>query len=123
MLEAVLGGLVFFLVFAWVFAAFFVWIGGKMAGIEKATFGRSMMVALANVIVVGLVSTVLSVVPVVGTVLGFFVGLLFTLLIIKGVFETTFGKAFLAWVFNVVAHVAALVLVLILGLGGAATMM
>ncbi|MFP4647521.1 MAG: hypothetical protein ACLFN4_07865 [Candidatus Acetothermia bacterium] len=71
-----------------------------MAGIEKATFGKSIVAAIASGFTIWLLSLIL---PVLGTV----VGLVFAIFIIKGIYETGFAKALLAWISCVLAQILA----------------
>lgn len=121
-MEAV-GGLTLIVFFALLLAAGLVvvalpmWIGAKLAGIPHATLGKALAATIASMLVTWLVTGVGSIVPVAGTLAGFIIGLLLTLMVIAAVFETTYGKALLAWLFQMVAQVvlAAVAGMLILG--------
>ena len=117
-ISAVLGSIAAILLFGFLLSSLFMFIGARMAGVEKATFGRAMGAALVSSVVTWLFALLFSVVPGVGTVLGFLVGLLFALFVIMAVFATTFGRAFLTWIFNVLAQAAAVVLAIAVVGGG-----
>jgi len=107
----VLVGAIFgFFVLSTLFGGILMLVAAKFAGIVEATFGRSLLAALGGSFVVWIATLVCSVVPVAGTLIGFAVGVLLSLIVIKGVFSTSFGKAFLVWIFNGVAHVLAIVI-------------
>ena len=68
--------------------------------------------------VVGFVlQLVLSVLPGVGNILAFIITLAATLLIIKAIYKTTFGKAFLVWLFGTIAAMIALAVLAAVGFG------
>lgn len=117
-LGALIGAILGIAIIGIVLSTLFMMVGAKMAQIPGVTFGKSMLAAIGSALVTWVVTLVLSILPLIGTVLGFFIGLFFSLLIIKGVFSTTMGKAFLAWVFNLLATIVA-TLIGILTFGGA----
>ena len=86
----------------------FIWIGAKVAGIPNPGFGRCVMVAIVTSVGTWLLAFVLSILPVVGTFGGFVLGLLLSLLIIKSLFNVSFGKAALVWLFHVIAQCVAI---------------
>ena len=102
----------------WLIAVGLILLAAKMAGVENATFGKAAIAGFVASLVTWLCSLVFSIVPVVGTILGAIFGLLLSIFVIKGVFSTTFGKAFLVWIFHVVAQVVA-VIVAVLTFAGA----
>jgi hypothetical protein len=107
---AVIGVLLGLFALGAVLAGFFIWIGAKMAGVENAGFGKSIIAALGSSFIAWFMATILSIVPVIGTFLGLVLGLLFSIFVIKGVFSTSFGKAFLVWIFHVIAQILAVVI-------------
>ena len=58
---------------------------------------------VATAVVEIFISFLFNLVPVLGSLFGFIVGLLAAILVIKTVFGTSFRKAFLVWIFNIVA--------------------
>jgi len=92
--------------------AFFIWIGAKLARIPKRTFGRAIIAALASSVATWLVAWIFSFFP--GSpwwsLIGAVVGLLVVLAVFKSVFDTTWGKAFLIWLLQVVAIFLAIVI-------------
>ena len=114
-MEALAGslGVVLGLLAVWVlFSAFFIWIGAKMAFIPKASFGRAIMAAIACGMGSFLLSGMLLFLPSIGPLLGQIIGIILSLFIIKAMFETSFGKAFLAWLFQIFAVIITLVVCL-----------
>lgn len=99
-------------------AAFFIWIGAKMALIRKSSFARAILAAVACGTASFILSGMLLMFPVVGPILGQVIGIMLSLFIIKVVFDTSLGKAFLAWIFHVFAVIIAYV-VCLLTFGGA----
>jgi hypothetical protein len=93
-----------------VVSGIFIWIGAKVAGVPDPGVGRSVLVAIVTSVSTWFMALVLSAMPLVGTFTGFVLGLLVSLLIIKSFFSVSFGKAFLVWIFHVLAQVAAIVL-------------
>ena len=106
-LAGTLGALLALLVLWVLLSAFFIWIGAKMAFIPKASFGRAIMAAIACGMGSFLLSGVLLFFPPVGPIMGQVIGIMLSLFIIKAIFETSFGKAFLAWMFQIFAVIIA----------------
>ena len=102
-----LGALVFLI--ALFIAGLFLYFGAKLVGIENATIGKSMIAVLGG----GILGAILSVVPVIGWLLGI-IGFIW---VIKAVFNTSWLRAFLAWIMTIVVVViTALILGAIFGL-------
>ncbi|MBU7032945.1 MAG: hypothetical protein HXS53_10470 [Theionarchaea archaeon] len=108
-------GILIFFIIALLITAFFIWIGAKLAGIRNASFGKAIIAALVSVIVLTLMVPLLSLTPLGGGLLGLLLGILISVYIIKAVFDTSWGKAILAWILYVVAVVIAIV---IMGISG-----
>jgi|GEM_PF-668003 len=117
-LAGTLGALLGLLVLWVLLSAFFIWLGAKMAFIPKASFGRAIMAAIACGMGSFLLSGLLLFLPPIGPLIGQIIGIILSLFIIKAIFETSFGKAFLAWMFQIFAVIIALV-VCFLTFGGA----
>lgn len=101
--------------FAVILGGFFMWIAAKISGVRRATFGRAMLAAVGTAFVAFACSFVFHFVPVLGDLGGLVIGLLLTIFVIKGAFDTSFGKAVLVWIFDIVAIVIAVVIATILG--------
>src|SRR5262245_28498304 len=99
----------------------FIWIGAKAAGIPSPGFGRCVLVAIVTSVATWLLGFVLSILPVVGTLGGIVLGLFVSLLIIKSLFNVTFGKAFLVWIFHVIAQCIAMFIAVVTFAGALAT--
>ena len=92
-------------------------IAAKMAGVKDATFGKSAKAALAASFVVFIAAAVCSVVPIIGTIIGFILGLFLASLVIKSIFDTTGGKAFLIWIFFILGKIALVIILVMMGAG------
>ena len=99
---------VFALLLGLFIAAVFLWLAGKVIGIEKASIGRSMIAILGGGIIGGIVAFIVGAIfPPLAPLLAF----LTNLWVIKTVFDTSWLKAFLAWILaSVIAAVVVLVL-------------
>jgi len=118
-LASILGVMLAVAAIAAVISAFFFWIGGKIVGIKKATFGRAILAAIASAVATWMISWLMSFIPGAGTVLGFILGAIIVIFIIKAAFEIdTYGKAFLVWIFYLIAQGIAF-FIAILTFGGA----
>jgi len=100
-------------VIAALMAGVFMWLGARIASVRNATFGRSVVAAIVVSLVMWLVTLASSVMPVMGGIAGLALGLILGIFVIQGIFGTTFGRALLVWVFNVVAQVSVVVLTLL----------
>lgn len=101
-------GIIFVFVFMVIISGLFMWFAAKIARVEKATFGRAMFAAIASSFVEVLIAFVFNAVPVLGNLIGFIIGLIVAILVIKAVFHTSFGKALLVWIFNILAALLAI---------------
>ena len=113
-LDSTLLTLVVTAIIAVLVASFFMWIGAKIAGVERSGYGRAMVASIAAAFVTWLVSYVGTQIPAMPRVVGFIVGLILTIIVIQAAFSTRFGKALLVWIFNVLAQVIAGVLAYLL---------
>ena len=91
-------------VLSWLGAGLLMWLGAHLAGLGDITFGRSLLAAIAASTMTWIAAGLLPTMTLWGISLGLVLGLLLTWLVIKEVFHTTLGKAFLAWVFSVFVH-------------------
>jgi len=84
---------------------FFVWLGAKLARVEKGTFGRSILAAIAATVASGLVSWIFSLFGdgTTWALIGGIVGFVVVLWVFKSMFDTSWGKAFLIWLFQLIA--------------------
>ncbi|MDD4857432.1 MAG: hypothetical protein PHD74_04910 [Candidatus Krumholzibacteria bacterium] len=107
-------GIIFVFILMVIIGGVFMWIASKMARVEKSGFARAMAAAIAAAFVEIFVSFLFNLVPVFGNFFGFIVGLLVSILVIKAIFGTSFGKALLVWIFNIVAAGVAIVIATII---------
>lgn len=111
-------GAFFSLAFAVLFSGIFMWIGARLAGIHRATLGRAILAAISCTAIVWIIGGLcVWAVPLGGT-FGFLLSLLLVLLATRVIFDTSFGKALLAWVFFILAQVVAGMLMGLLFFGG-----
>ncbi|MBN1574309.1 MAG: hypothetical protein JW984_14010 [Deltaproteobacteria bacterium] len=89
-------------------SAIFVWIGAKLAGISGATFLRSFWAALVSSFLVWALTGIGAAVFGFGSIAGWIIGVIITLFVLKIIFNTTWGKAFLAWLFHGMAQLLVL---------------
>ena len=84
----------------WLFlsAAFLLW-GARLAGIPKRSFGRALGTILLGGLASLLLGAVLSAAPVAGTGAGLLLGFCVSAAVMMAIFDTTFGKAFVANLF------------------------
>ena len=96
-------GIVFAFIFMVIIGGLFMWVAAKIARVERASFARAMVAAIATSFVGTLLWFLFSLVPVLGNLFGFILGLVISVLIIRAVFATSFGKALIVWIFNLIA--------------------
>ncbi len=95
-------------------SALFIWIGAKFAGIKGVTLWRSFLVALISSFLVWVATGLGAALFGFGAFLGWIIGALITLWIIKSFFKTTWGKALLAWIFQAIAQFLVLGLIFVI---------
>jgi hypothetical protein len=89
-------------------SAVFTWIGAHLAGALQTTLARAFWAAVAGMMVVWLVGSLFSAfIPVVGPIFGLLPGFFLVLFVIQLIFETSFFRAVLVWVFFVLGQLAA----------------
>ncbi|ASJ00685.1 hypothetical protein [Thermococcus gorgonarius] len=101
-------GIIVFLIALFI-AGLFLYFGAKLVGIEDATIGKSMIAVLGG----GILAEILSIIPLIGWLLGI-IGYIW---VIKAVFNTDWLRAFLAWLMTiVVVIITVFILAAIVGL-------
>lgn len=112
-LAALLAAVVIF----FVVMAFFIWIGAKFAAIKNASFGNAFVSTIGITIltiVLGAVLTLLNITS--GGLVGTLISILVTVWVIKSVFDTNWGRAFIAWIFSIIgAFIVGIIIVVVLG--------
>jgi hypothetical protein len=103
---------------ATVISAFFIWIGTKVARVSGATFGKAFWAAIVTSFVVWALTGIASGLFGFGSIAGWLVGVLITLVVLKWIYKTTWGKSFLTWLFCGLAQVVVLGVAIILALTG-----
>jgi hypothetical protein len=102
---------------ALLFSSFLIWLGAGMIGVKDGGFGKAFIAALGGVFVSWFMYYLMAAFPAIGSFIGFIIGLVLTLFIIKSAFNITFGKALLIWIFYIIAEAATVAVgILILGL-------
>jgi hypothetical protein len=110
-------GVVIGIIVSLLIGALVVHFAAKLSGVKDATFGKALTICLASIVVEILIALVFSVLPVLGTIAGFLVGLFLTLLIIKSVYNTGWGRALVVWIMQwVVLVIAGLVMAVVAGI-------
>lgn len=107
-------GIIFLFIFMVILGGLFMWLAAKISRIEESSFGRALVAAIGASFVAVLAAFLFNLLPVFGNMFGFIVGLILSILVIKAAFRTSFGKALLVWVFNLVATLIALGLAAVL---------
>lgn len=105
-----------FFILGLVISAFLLWIGTKLAGIHNASFGKAVAAALISIVVLAIVRAAGSYIPLLKGIIGWVIGILVSVYIIKAVFDTSWGKAFLAWILYIVAVIMAVVIAAAFGI-------
>ena len=90
---------------ATVLSASFIWIGSKLAGIQKATFGKAFISALLSSVAVWSLTGYSAVHIGLESISVWLLGLAVTIGILKLVYAIDWGKAFLLWICTGIAHV------------------
>ena len=97
---------------ALVIAGFFLMLGAKFAGIEEATLGKSMIAVVGG----GILALLIGRIPVIGWILG----IIAYIWVIKTVFNTDWIKATIAWLMTIIVEILVVfVFALILGINAA----
>lgn len=108
-LEAFIG----LVILAGIIGALFMYVGAKLAMIDKATFWRTLLAAFGSSITGWAFTALFYPVPLLGSCSGFTIGLAASLVVIKLVFDTATSKAFTVLVFHLLAQIVAFLLTLI----------
>ncbi len=85
-------------------SALFIWIGAKFVGIKGATLWRSFLAALISGFPIWAAAGLGIFLMGFGPFLGWIIGTLIALWIIKSFFKTTWGKALLPWILQTAAQ-------------------
>ena len=110
-------GMIFIVVLAVLFGGFMMWVAAKIAGVKKATFGRAVVAAIGSTAAWSLIGILFHFIPLFGDLVGLVIGLILAILVIRGAFETSTGKALLVWIFEIIATVVAIVIGTMLAAG------
>lgn len=110
-------GVVIGIIISLLIGALVVHFAAKLSGVKNTTFGKAITICIAAIVLEVLIGFVCSVVPGLGAIAGFLLGLLLTLLIIKTVYNTGWGRAFVVWIMQwVVLIIAGLAMAMVAGI-------
>ncbi len=115
-------GMVFAFILMVIIGGFFMWIAAKIAHVEKSTFGRAIVAAIGSSAVTLVISFIFDFFPIIGNLFGFIIGLFLSLFVIKGAFDTSFGKAVLVWIFDIIAKIIAMLIAILFAAGSLAVL-
>jgi len=105
------GGLIVFvflmLLFFLFIPAFFLMIGSVIANIEKTTYMTAILATIASVFIFYFVALLAIPNFNVSMSIGLMVGFILSIISIQAIYETTFGKALVAWIFGTITMVIA----------------
>ncbi len=88
--------------------ALFMWVGAKLAGVRNSSFGRSISAASGASFATWSIALLASVVSGFGTAAGLLLGIFVSVLVIRSAYDTSLGKAFLVWLFDLLAEALSL---------------
>ena len=103
-------GIIFLFILMVLLGGLFMWIAAKMVRVEDSSFGRAMIAAIGSSFISVFVAFLFNLLPIIGNLFGFIIGLVLAILVIKAAFRTSFGKALLVWIFNLIATFIAVAL-------------
>ena len=110
---SVLGAFFGLVILAGIIGALFMYVGAKLAMVEKATLGRSLLAAFGSSAAGWAFTALFYSAPLLGSCSGFMIGLAASVVVIKLVFDTDTSKAFTVLVFHLLAQIVAFLLTLI----------
>ena len=117
-LEA-LGSLFFaLLLISFIFATFFFWIGINISGIRNIKFRKTLLASAAVSFIIYIMGLIFYILPILNTLLGFFVGLVLSLFLFKSLFRLTYREISVVWMFNAIAQISAVIIGAYLFIGG-----
>lgn len=94
--------------------AIFLWLGTKFAGIDKASFSKSIICVFVLIVISAISASFLGPLGILGTIISFIV----TLWVVKALYGTSWGKAFLALILAFIAFIVlSVILLALLGVG------
>lgn len=85
--------------------AVFLAIGAKVAGIDGRSYGKAFMATGIDVVISWILAAGLGLIGLGNGLIAFVVGLAVNLYIIKSIYTTGWGRAFVAWLVQVIAIV------------------
>lgn len=95
-------------------SAVFIWIGSKFTSVPDTKFGKAFYAAFLSSVAVWVLTGMGTAFFGIGSLAGWILGIAITLWILKYVYATDWGTAFLIWLFTGVAHVIIGVILLVL---------
>jgi len=101
-------GIIFIFVFMVIISGLLMWLAARISKVEEASFTRALVASVASAFVSVLAAVLFGLLPGIGNFFGFIVGLLLSVFVIKVSFGTSFGKALLVWIFDILGAVLAI---------------
>ncbi|WP_048058160.1 hypothetical protein [Pyrococcus yayanosii] len=86
-------------------AGLFMYLGAKLAGIEKASIGKGMLAVLAGSILGVIVGFIFGMIPILGMILGPLMAFIAYVWVVKAIFSTGWLKAFIATILAIVIEI------------------
>lgn len=117
-LEALGGLFLVFFVISLPFACFFIWISAKIGRIEDLSFGKILFAAIFASFITYLMITIFYIIPHFNTYLGFSIGIILSLVVIKVILRCTYEQAVFPWIFHFLAQILTILLGATLFIGG-----
>ncbi|MFC2160287.1 hypothetical protein ACFLRX_01400, partial [Acidobacteriota bacterium] len=84
--------------------SFFMWIATKLIKVRHLTLTRSIYSAFVTSSIIYTASLVFSIIPLIGTSIGFVLGLVLAFFILKKIYVLDWGNAVIVWIFSVLAQ-------------------
>ncbi len=106
--------IIFVFVFMVIISGLLMWLAARLAKVEGATFTRALAASVGSAFLSVLAAKLVGLFPAIGDYFGFIVGLLVSIIIIKVSFRTTYGRALLVWIFDILGSVLAVAIARIL---------
>ena len=92
--------------------AIFLWVGAKLARIEKASFGRAFTAAIALTVVTFVLNLLFAAATIAtGGTFGVLLSVIVAIWVIKSVFDTNWFQAAIAWFLSIIGAIVAVAII------------
>lgn len=108
-LEALISIYIINFVLSGVFTCLLLWIGIKIANVERPAFKKIIFISFFTSFIVHLITDIFSIIPNFNAIVGFLIGLILSLFVLKLAFHTELNKAILLWILNIMAQLFAVI--------------